>query len=59
MGNSLEGENIDPGVTPTIPIPVEGTVDVQVSEDRTVTVKDFSKFFDVDYLSSLLKENKN
>ena len=57
--NSLEGENIDPGVTPTIPIPVEGTVDVQVSEDRTVTVKDFSKFFDVDYLSSLLKENKN
>jgi hypothetical protein len=53
--NSLEGENLDPGVTPDIPIPVDGTVEVQMGEDRTVTVKDFSKFFDVDYLSSQLK----
>ena len=57
--NTIEGENVDAGVTPNIPIPAEGTVDIQVSEDRTVTVKDMSKFFDVDYLSSLLKENKN
>ena len=54
--NSLEGENLDPGVTPDIPIPVDGTVEVKVGEDQTLTVKDFSKFFDVDYLSALLKE---
>ena len=56
--NSLEGENLDPGVTPDIPIPVDGTVEVQVSEDRTISVKDFTKFFDVDYLSSLLAAYK-
>ena len=53
--NSLEGENLDPGVTPDLPIPVDGTVDVQVGEDQTLTVKDFSKFFDVDYLRSQLE----
>ena len=57
--NSLEGENLDPGVTPDIPIPVDGTVEVKVGEDQTLTVKDFSKFFDVDYLSALLKEYNN
>ena len=54
--NTIEGENVDAGVTPNIPIPAEGTVDVQVSEDRTVTVKDMSKFFDVDYLRERLME---
>ena len=56
--NTIEGENVDAGVTPNIPIPAEGTVDVQVSEDRTVTVKDMSKFFDVDYLRERLMEFK-
>ena len=39
--------------------PTQVTVEVQVGEDQTLTVKDFTKFFDVDYLSALLKEYKN
>ena len=53
--NSLEGENIDSGVTPDIPIPADDKIEVQLGEDRTVSVKDFSKFFDVDYLRSQLE----
>jgi C-terminal processing protease CtpA/Prc len=53
--NSLEGENIDSGVTPDIPIPADDKIEVQLGEDRTVTVKDFTKFFDVDYLREQLE----
>ena len=56
--NTLEGENIDAGVTPDFPIAADGTVEVKVSEENTVTVKDFSKYFDIDYLGSLLEESK-
>ena len=54
--NTLSGENIDAGITPTLPIVTDGKVDVQVSEDKTVSVKDFSKFFDIDYLRTLLEK---
>ena len=54
--NSLEGENLDAGVTPDIPIPVDGKVEVMSSGETTLSVKDFTKYFDIDYLSSLLKE---
>ena len=57
--NTLSGENIDNGVTPDLPIPVDGTVDVQISEEDRVTVKDYSKFFDIDYLKSLLEGQGN
>ena len=57
--NTLEGENIDAGVTPDLPISTEGTVEVTVqrpdAEEQTITVKDFSKYFDIDYLKSLLE----
>ena len=56
--NTLDGENIDSGVTPTLPIPVDGTIDIQVSDDQTVSVKDYTKFFDIDYLKSLMEEAK-
>ena len=56
--NSLSGEIIDAGITPDLPITVDGTVEVQVSEENTATVKDFSKYFDVDYLRSLLEASK-
>ena len=56
--NTLDGENIDSGVTPTIPIPVDGTIDIQVSDDQTVSVKDYTKFFDIDYLKALMEETK-
>ena len=53
--NSLDGRNLDTGVTPDIPIATDGTVEVKVSEENTQTVKDFSKYFDIDYLRSLLE----
>ena len=54
--NTLDGENIDEGVTPTLPIDNTGTIEVKVSDDNSVTVKDFSKYFDVDYLRSLIEK---
>jgi len=53
--NSLAGENLDPGVTPDLPIPTDGTVEVTMPNGNTLSVKDFSKYFDIDYLRSLLE----
>lgn len=57
--NSLEGENIDAGVTPDLPIVADGTVEIKVDDDNTLTVKDYSKYFDIDYLRALLEERKD
>lgn len=57
--NSLEGENIDAGVTPDLPIAADGTVEIKVDDDNTLTVKDYSKYFDIDYLRALLEERKD
>ena len=54
--NDLEGHNIDPGITPTLPIPVEGTVKETDPDGNEVEVKDFTKYFDIDYLRSLLEK---
>ena len=54
--NSLAGEIIEHGVAPTIPIPVEGKVDVTSPDGTTTSVKDFTKYFDIDYLKSLLEK---
>ena len=54
--NSLNGESIDPGITPTLPIPVEGSVEVKTADGEATTVKDYSKYFDIDYLRSLLEK---
>jgi hypothetical protein len=57
--NTLGGENIDSGVTPDLPIPTDGTVDVTLKlpdgTEQTGPMKDFTKYFDVDYLRSLLE----
>ena len=53
--NSLNGESIDPGIIPTLPIPVEGSVEVKTADGDVTTVKDYSKYFDIDYLRSLLE----
>ena len=53
--NTLAGENIDGGVTPDLPIAADGTVEVKLSEENSLTVKDYSKYFDIDYLRSLLE----
>jgi len=56
--STLDGQNIDAGITPDLPIPAEGTVEITVpmpnTEEQTVPVKDMTKFFDIDYLRSLL-----
>jgi C-terminal processing protease CtpA/Prc len=54
--NSLEGEIIEHGVPPTLPIPVEGTVEIKTEDGNTATVKDFSNYFNIDYLRSLLEK---
>ena len=53
--NTLDGENIDTGVAPDIPISTDGTVEVKMSDDQSITVKDFSKYFDIDFLRTLLE----
>jgi hypothetical protein len=53
--NTLDGENIDAGVTPDISISTDGTVEVKVSDEQSVTVKDFTKYYDIDYLRTLLE----
>jgi C-terminal processing protease CtpA/Prc len=53
--NTLDGENIDGGVTPDIPIENDGRVEVKLSEENSLIVKDYSKYFDIDYLRSLLE----
>ena len=53
--NTLDGDNIDGGVTPDIPIDNDGRVEVKLSEENSLMVKDYSKYFDIDYLRSLLE----
>jgi hypothetical protein len=58
--NTLDGQNIDAGITPDLPIPTDGTVEITVqvpnSGEQAVPVKDMTKFFDIDYLRSLLEK---
>ena len=53
--NTLDGKNIDPGVVPDIPIATKPT-QVEVNEEEAVPAKDYSKYFDVDCLTSILEE---
>ena len=55
--NTLAGENIDEGITPDIPIATKAT-QVEISEEEAMPALDFSKYFDVDYLTKLLSEYK-
>ena len=55
--NTLAGENIDEGITPDLPI-ATSAAQVEVSEEEAVPSRDFSKYFDVDYLTKLLSEYK-
>ena len=54
--NYLNGSIVESGVTPTLPIPVDGKVEVTTSDGSVASVKDFTKFFDIDYLRSLLEK---
>jgi len=54
--NYLSGGIVESGVTPTLPIPVDGKVEVTAPDGSTASVKDFTKFYDIDYLRSLLEK---
>lgn len=54
--NTLDGKNIDSGITPDYPIAVGEAINVPVSESDTLSVKDYSKFFEIDYLKELMKK---
>ena len=56
--NTLAGENVDKGVIPTIPIEVGEPIEVKGDEENTVKVKDYTKFFDIDYLRERLLSEK-
>jgi hypothetical protein len=56
--NTLAGENVDTGVIPTIPIEVGEPIEVKVDEENTIKVKDYTKFFDIDYLRERLLSEK-
>ena len=56
--NTLAGENIDEGIIPDLSIATDGKTQVEVSEEEAVPARDYSKFFDVDYLTKLLSEYK-
>ena len=55
--NTLAGENIDEGITPDLPIATKPT-QVEISEEEAMPTVDYSKYFDVDYLTKLLSEYK-
>ena len=61
--NTLAGENIDAGVTPDYPIAVGEAIEIPVSESDTnttivdtLTVKDYSKYFEIDNLKELVEK---
>jgi len=56
--NTLDGKNIDAGITPDIPIAVGEAIEVPVSETDTLSVKDYSKYFEIDYLRELMEKGR-
>ena len=56
--NSLAGENIDSGIVPDIVIPSDEMIEIQVTEDRKMTVKNYKDFYDIEKVGKLVKEWK-
>ena len=54
--NTLAGENIDGGIIPDVAIPNDDMIEVQVSEDRKMTVKNYKGFYDIENIGRLVKE---
>ena len=54
--NTIDGQNVDTGVVPNIPIATDRQTQVEVNEEEAVPAKDYSKYFDIDYLASLVEE---
>ena len=56
--NTLDGVNIDNGVVPDIQIPIDGQIQVEISEEVALPGKDYKGFFDIDKLATLLRDYK-
>ena len=56
--NSLAGENIDSGIVPDIVIPSDEMIEIQVTEDRKMTVKNYKDFYDIKKVGKLIKDWK-
>ena len=54
--STRDGENIDAGITPDYPIAVGEAIEIPVSESDTLTVKDYSKYFEIDNLKELVEK---
>ena len=54
--STRDGENIDAGITPDYPIAGGEAIEIPVSESDTLTVKDYSKYFEIDNLKELVEK---
>lgn len=54
--NTLAGENIDAGVTPTIPIANDEMVEIEGPNDTKIKVKNYEDFYDIEEVGELVKK---
>ncbi len=54
--NTLSGENIDAGVTPTIPIDNHEMVEIEGPNDTKIKVKNYEDFYDIEEVGELVKK---
>ena len=54
--NTLAGENIDAGVTPTIPIANDEMVEIEGPNDTKIKVKNYEDFYDIEEVGELVQK---
>ena len=54
--NTLAGENIDAGVTPTIPIANDEMVEIEGPNDTKIKVKNYEDFYDIEEVGESVKK---
>ena len=52
--NTLSGENIDAGITPTIPIANDEMVEIEGPNDMKIKVKNYKDFYDIEEVGELI-----
>ena len=54
--NTLSGENIDAGITPTIPIANDEMVEIEGPNDMKIKVKNYEDFYDIEEVGELVQK---
>lgn len=54
--NTLSGENIDAGITPTIPIANDEMVEIEGPNDMKIKVKNYEDFYDIEEVGKLVQK---